>query len=781
MKKQIKHYAGGREGIYDPRYDAYEGGTLPGITVTGTAPKKGLYPVRLRFNPNKWATARTKQFQPSEMMAPLSLAAEAINEVPVIGPAFNRYVAPALSVGNWIVGGGNPYEGMELRANDERLLGGWLPLDFAGPKIIGSAISKAATSSSPLMQYVRYPIGKMIYGLDAQFPTLYRKVKAMPKEPENGKVQISNPDPRFAFESTGEQSPTITNFTYDAPVRRHSSGNWDPGYTLAMPGRKALLGKNVVSTEPSDLFTYGDNIKMPLKDVTLISGDLDEIAAANRFGYNAHTTPELQALHAEGYSPGASFVTESGRRINLRKEDYSKYAKQVELETRKLFKSPTKKDVDFMNFVLRPQIRGKVYSPAQLDQLIRDGIEPFGDRIGNAQLRNYLLDPDRWENILYDPATHAEANFRKGLGIVEKKDVPRNVINDFQTTANVSHTTNPRQYVSPQSSQWMDAQTLEPTMTTDWSARDLFRQDRINSLYTPEEIASNRRFFERMSDETTIPKGFVEGNEQAMPTQAMVPVEEAGLSVRNANPINLENPVMNPAERQAALDFLKENPQMRGQIETKVRPGVAEEDWRYPHETMVEHGLRKPTVTTNKYTKAKKQQQEDLTKNLSRSYGPSQQIGFSENWDFSMDRTRFERLQKTKGEVAENVEQEPPKPVKPPKVKPPKKTLQQRSKEYHREKMEDREQGVFKRQRRQFNQAHALEDGDMRHANSGRPSHRQIANAEQNIEKYPLYEQRQYEKVRKRLARRGYTTEEMSRSPEMKDFLEGLIGRHGNF
>lgn len=59
--KPIEHCADGREGIYDSRYDAYEGGTLPGITVTGNAPKKGLYPVKYRFDPHKWTTARTKQ------------------------------------------------------------------------------------------------------------------------------------------------------------------------------------------------------------------------------------------------------------------------------------------------------------------------------------------------------------------------------------------------------------------------------------------------------------------------------------------------------------------------------------------------------------------------------------------------------------------------------------------------------------------------------------------------------------------------------------------------
>ena len=130
------------------------------------------------------------------------------------------------------------------------------------------------------MQYLRYPIGKAIYGYDAQFPTLYRKIKSLPTEPQDGVIQISNPGNRFMFSDTKQESPIITNFTYDAPVRKHSNGNWDSGFTLAIPGKK-LLGKNVISTEPSDLFTYGDNIRVPLKDVTLISGNQKELDLAN--------------------------------------------------------------------------------------------------------------------------------------------------------------------------------------------------------------------------------------------------------------------------------------------------------------------------------------------------------------------------------------------------------------------------------------------------------------------------------------------------------------------
>lgn len=291
------------------------------------------------------------------------------------------------------------------------------PLVYPAYQAVKNATLSALTSNIPAMQYIRYPLGKVIYGMDAQFPTLYRKIKSMPTEPVNGTVQISNPGNRFVFSNTKKESPIITNFTYDAPVRKHASGNWDSGFTLAMPGRKTLLGKNVISTEPSDLFTYGDDIKIPLSDVTLISGDQDEIALANQYGYKVATSPKLQKLYQEGDSPGVSFTSNGGRKISLLKQDLSDYAKEIENTTRQLFKSPTKNDVNFMNFVLQPKIKGDVYDPSMLDYLIKNGIGTFGDRIGNAELRSYLLDPDRWRNILYDPATHAEYQFRNQMGI----------------------------------------------------------------------------------------------------------------------------------------------------------------------------------------------------------------------------------------------------------------------------------------------------------------------------------------------------------------------------
>ena len=141
---------------YNPKTDTWETRyTLPEVTVAGKTQ---------RIQPKKdkpyWITSSTKQLQPSEALAPLGLAGEIIDKVPIVGSAFNRYVAPTLALGNYAAaltdGSINPYHGAELRTHNENLMGAFLPLDFFGPKIlkttgkgIGKGAGKILTSENP--------------------------------------------------------------------------------------------------------------------------------------------------------------------------------------------------------------------------------------------------------------------------------------------------------------------------------------------------------------------------------------------------------------------------------------------------------------------------------------------------------------------------------------------------------------------------------------------------------------------------------------------------------
>ena len=49
----------------------------------------------------------------------------------------------------------------------------------------------------------------------------------------------------------------------------------------------------------------------------------------------------------------------------------------------------------------------------------------FGEWLGNSERRTYLEQPWRWENIMYDPLTPVESDFRGELNIGLKPEFKR--------------------------------------------------------------------------------------------------------------------------------------------------------------------------------------------------------------------------------------------------------------------------------------------------------------------------------------------------------------------
>ena len=302
------------------------------------------------------------------------------------------------------------------------------------------AVENFLVNHPALYQYPRYAIGKFKYGFDAELPTLYRKVKTLPKV-ENGRVQISNPDNRFAYENGyGEESPIITNFTTDAPVRSHSAGNWDRGLTLAFPGR-TLLGKHVISTRPSDTFTFGDNISVPVKDVTAFSGRPKEIASMDNAGVKTVASPDAEmfwGIDSRDLGRRISEARETIQKINAAKaagnrmillkpkmpiENFSNYSRAIEDLTRETFKSPTARDYQFMDYVFRPKYDSQIMPV--INDITFDVINKYplmGEWVGNTERLRYLDDPSRWQNLMYDPLTTAESDFRGAMNIGLKPD-----------------------------------------------------------------------------------------------------------------------------------------------------------------------------------------------------------------------------------------------------------------------------------------------------------------------------------------------------------------------
>lgn len=237
-------------------------------------------------------------------------------------------------------------------------------------------------SNNPSSQYLRYIGGKFKFGFDVQLPDLIRRTKdPMPKlhiTRHNSRIFVSPLKNRFAFQSSGEANPVITNFTTDLPVIPHSGGNWT-GFDINIIKGKQLLGKNVISTKPMDTFTYGDIIKVPKKSITTISS-------------NYGTVPE-KVLMDKFY---------------------------------KIYRRPTLNDYKFMDYVFQPKYTSEVIPKIDINDVLKSGLNidkwdqhPVLKYWNNANMGPRMY--QEWAHVMYDIAPTTEYEFRKGLDIDLKK------------------------------------------------------------------------------------------------------------------------------------------------------------------------------------------------------------------------------------------------------------------------------------------------------------------------------------------------------------------------
>ena len=314
------------------------------------------------------------------------------------------------------------------------------PLGRLVKPMYGQTSKWVATSQNPNMQYVRYGLGKakgFLEGNAPQLPRLYRKVKGIPTI-EGGKVVLSTPENRFAFENgMGQESPLITNFTTDVGVRRHADGNWNWAPTLSFPG-ETLLGKRVVSTRPSDTFTYGDVISVPLNRVTAVTGRGKEIDAFENMGLNVLSSTDVQSAFANdltSYVSKAQKLRANNAKILKAKaegkptfkrkwpeKDFDNYASEIQQLTRRNFRSPTVKDYEFMDYVFNPQYSSEVVPKLSLEEAVVKYPSLVGSWYGYSGRRRYIANPDEWVNVIYDPYSPVEDLFResKGIGLKPK-------------------------------------------------------------------------------------------------------------------------------------------------------------------------------------------------------------------------------------------------------------------------------------------------------------------------------------------------------------------------
>lgn len=264
-------------------------------------------------------------------------------------------------LGKWIAPENYKREGSVIGGT----LGGMLA---PGLKILPGLVNNTIYSPNPKSQYLRYAIGKFKYGFDAKIPDLIRRTKTpMPKVNvlrRNSNIRVSPLENRFRFETNGEVSPVITNFSTDLPVIPNSGGSWT-GFDINIIKGRNLLGKRVISTKPQDTFTFGDKITVPKKDIITISS-------------KQGTVPEEQLME--------QFL--------------------------KIYRRPTQKDYQFMDYVFQPKYRSEVFPNTPIDNINHPLIKYLAD----GDMRSRLNQP--WDKVMYDIAPTVESEFRDDLGIV---------------------------------------------------------------------------------------------------------------------------------------------------------------------------------------------------------------------------------------------------------------------------------------------------------------------------------------------------------------------------
>lgn len=136
--------------------------------------------------------------------------------------------------------------------------------------------------------------------------------------------------------------------------------------------------------------------------------------------------------------------------------------------------------------------------------------------------------------------------------------------------------------------------------------------------------------------------------------------------------------------------------------------------------------------------------------------------------------TNEAELAAAKDYVRENTVQQPKKAIKRLQYRSAKNT----QKEYYQDRV-----NYNKKTRTQEKNAITYETGSATHTNSGQRAirNRQIDTVRENITKYPKFEQRNLDKLKLRLAKKGYTREQIEKNSEVIQFYKTLAEKYGYF
>lgn len=273
----------------------------------------------------------------------------------------------------------------------------------------------------------------------ARRPELMRKLKSQIAIDEKGNVLLHDPNRTQARGIQlggfrGDQGVGHVNFTTDAPVSKHSKGNWNIADLYIINPRKVFTKDSATyfkSVEPSDTFTSLIPEKYTTlnpKDVTIVTGNPSSIEFANQHGIKVLTNDKLKdaynrILTAQDEIPKPSrisFEKPDKTAYNQATQDYADLQAQIQAQRG----TPTLKDYQLMEDMtgLKAGVTDYTTAPDFIKSLETAMNQPIGSsmtfpKLPNGRVFDTKSGIDRlisrfnthhYNKLFYDPATNAE-------------------------------------------------------------------------------------------------------------------------------------------------------------------------------------------------------------------------------------------------------------------------------------------------------------------------------------------------------------------------------------
>lgn len=246
-------------------------------------------------------------------------------------------------------------------------------------------------------------------------PQFFRKLKSPDIHLQDGRVDLTG--------AKNFKARPHTNFTTDKPVTSHRAGNWDDADTYVVAGDRVLEqtpATNLKSIEPSDTFINGNRVVVNPEEVTVVSGNPYVLNQARERGMQTLSSQRLRDLYQrtvfKSEAPTEYNFSEADR-FNLEKPvkpDFSEYAAE---QTRLLQQKGRPTLRDYQQLEQRTGQNAYVEDLTQWKNAYKAAKGQVSYPNGQVVSRRKPFIEENYSNVVYDPASPVEANWRNPVQV----------------------------------------------------------------------------------------------------------------------------------------------------------------------------------------------------------------------------------------------------------------------------------------------------------------------------------------------------------------------------